>query len=504
MLEVCKKLFTLWGENNVSYCHWKSNEHLLEGLEGTTDLDVYVKPSDKEKAERLLVECQYIECIVQKSNRYPNVVEWIGFDEETGKLVHVHLHYQIITGTKFCKEYVFPIDEQIILTRVKDAETEVFVTNPDLEIIILYCRIALKASNHKKIRPDKNDFKEIAFLKNAISHNNVMLLCQQFMGESGAIFFSLIEKDNLSCKDWENVYEIANKWLAPYRKYSKMTVFARHHYFKARGIILLGLDRIFDVKSIKKKTFPSKGVSICFLGQDGSGKSTLSIKLCEWINWKIEASRFYLGSGDHYNGLLKRLLPKAASITKRRPAATELSTSRDSSSKAGNNNESVKHSLIKIFSSILNSISLRNIAKRAYREVRSAEKYKMKHGIAFFDRFPQNQFEALYDGPKIRYNYLKGQNNFLIRILAKQEERYINDAQKYQPDLIFKLVLPVEESMRRKPEENKSQVAKKAEITEKLVFEKSKTYVVDATQDFNKELLFIKQQIWNLLVNINS
>ena len=51
MLEVCKHLFNQWNDQGIRYCHWKSNEHLMEGLDGETDLDIYVYPTDKEKAE---------------------------------------------------------------------------------------------------------------------------------------------------------------------------------------------------------------------------------------------------------------------------------------------------------------------------------------------------------------------------------------------------------------------------------------------------------------------
>lgn len=503
MLEVCNELFALWGDKEVRYCHWKSNEHLMEGLDGDTDLDVYVSLSDKDKAEKILKACRYIECVVQKGHRYPKVEEWIGFDEITGKLVHIHLHYQIITGTKYCKEYVFPLEEIIISTRIKDLKTGVYIINPNLEMIILFCRIALKSNNKNKILPNQEDVREIEFLRSRISKDNVRALCDQLMGTLGSTFSSLINKEQLTCKEWKTIYTLADKWLTPYRKYSKIEVFIKHNYYKTRFYIILGLNKLLNCRIVNKKTFNSKGISVCFLGQDGSGKSTLSITLCKWLNWKLEASRFYLGSGDHYHGILKSLLPKVSYL---------LHTSKSVDNKSKTNKLNVDEqtnplkgsNIINVISHILNSISLRNIAYRAYKEVFKAERYKERRGIALFDRFPQNQFAALYDGPKVRYNYLRGVSNFWLRYLAKQEESYIDKAQQYQPDLIFKLVLPVEESMRRKPEENQLQVAKKAEITKQLVFDKSIVFVVDATQDFDKELLFIKRQIWNTLVVRNT
>ena len=128
----------------------------MEGLDGLTDLDVYVAPEDREKTEASLVANEYIKFTPQKGARYPMVDEWIGFDYDTGKIVHVHLHYIIITGTKFNKEYVFPIDDLLMKTRVLDEETKVYVASPDVEIIILYSRIVLKASDKSNIKPNKD------------------------------------------------------------------------------------------------------------------------------------------------------------------------------------------------------------------------------------------------------------------------------------------------------------------------------------------------------------
>lgn len=269
MLDVCKQLFCQWNDKDIKYCHWKSNEHLMEGLDGETDLDVFVAPTDKEKAETILVQCRYIKCLTQKSHRYPNVCEWIGFDSATGRLVHVHLHYQIITGTSYCKEYVFPIDDLIIQSRVLDKETNVYVTDPNLEFIILHCRIALKAMKKHGIHVGKEDRKEIAYLKKLMQNDVVQSLCVQLMGEYGVKFYSLIMKESLSCKEWYSVYEIAGRWLKPYRKYSKLHVFFRHHYYMIRELLIIVANTKFNHCHIRRKTIPNNHLSICLLGQDG-------------------------------------------------------------------------------------------------------------------------------------------------------------------------------------------------------------------------------------------
>ena len=194
MLRKCKEFVSLWNSNNIKYCHWKSNEHLEAGLSGETDLDMYVTPSDGDNAESLLSSIGFIKCIPQNSNKYPNVCEWLGFDEMTGKLIHIHLHFCIITGTKYCKEFVYPIDELIISSRVLDERTDVYITNPNLEIILLYSRVVLKAGDKSHIHPGEAVAKEILYLKEKIDEEKLLHFCEVLLDEKGSALYSIISK----------------------------------------------------------------------------------------------------------------------------------------------------------------------------------------------------------------------------------------------------------------------------------------------------------------------
>lgn len=497
MLDVCKQLFCQWNDQAIRYCHWKSNEHLMEGLDGETDLDVFVAPSDKEKAEAILMQCRYIECLTQKSHRYPNVCEWMGFDSATGRLVHVHLHYQIITGTSYCKEYVFPVEDLIIESRVLDKEKNVYVTDPNLEIIILHCRIALKAKKKHGIHVGKEDRREIAYLKERMQKDIVHYLCVRLIGEAGDKFYSLIMEEKLSCEELYEVYQIASGWLKPYRKYSKLHVFFRHHYHMIRELLIIFANTKFHQCNIRRKTFPNSRLSICLLGQDGSGKSTVTTELEKWLNWKIDAHRFYLGSGEHYTSLTKRLISKVTK-SKKQVQSTKESQCVDT---AAPQIKKKKKNIKNFFIATLVSWSLLRIAQRAYKEVKRANQYMKRGGIPLFDRFPQTQFEGIYDGPKIADYYRQSGLDFIIvKWMAQRECAIIKKIQDYQPQLVFKLMLSPEESIRRKPFEKLEAVTLKHEITQKLQFPNSAVYVVDAAQDYQQEICFIKNKIWKTLL----
>ncbi len=505
MLNIARELFVSWNDKEIMYCHWKSNEHLVAGLDGETDLDVYILPKDRERAEGLLLACKYIKFVPQKGARYSMVDEWIGFDNETGKLVHVHLHYQIITGTKFNKEYIFPVDDVMIETRILDDENSVYVTSRELELIILYSRVCLKANDKKKISPNIDYVKEITYLKERLDWDSMEILCTSLCGTEGAFIFDLLKKDNLSCYEWFRLYKVIDKWLKPYKKAGVFTVWCKHNYYKYRNIFNAVVNKRMNAHRVTRKTLKNGGLSVCFLGADGCGKSTVSQEICKWLNWKIEANRFYLGSGDHYNGFLKRILRKGQKVSKSSDAKTIdyalIHENKEKEEKLHSNKKKpfIK-SILKYGFSILSALNLMKISKNASKQLIKADKYMRKGGIALFDRFPQNQFEGLYDGPKIRCRMCTQSKSLLIRILANKEEKYILNAQKSQPNIVFKLLLPPEESIRRKPDHTIEEVAPKAEITPQLVFENSIIYDVDATQDYSHEILEIKRKIWEYMI----
>ena len=497
MLEVCKQLFQQWNNQDIRYCHWKSNEHLMEGLDGETDLDVYVYPSDKGKAEPILCECSYVECATQKGNRYPNVSEWMGFDPATGRLVHVHLHYTIITGTKFCKEYVFPIDDMVIASRILEEETQVYVIDPNLEIIILHCRIVLKAKDKRRIHLSESDQREIIYLKERMQADVVQNLCKQLIGKDGEALYAMIMEDDLSCERWHKVYQISRNWLKPYRKYSQIHVLIRHYYYFFLYLFCLIANKQFNCCFINRKTFPNRRLSICLIGQDGSGKSTVTLELCKWLNWKIDAHRFYLGSGEHYKSLTKWLSSKMSKTKREKNYQPPKEKG-----KCGKREEAKRPKNLKSFiAAILVSWNFLGIARRAYKEVRRADKYMNKGGIPLFDRFPQTQFEGIYDGPKINhYCQQRGINFGIVKWMARKEQKYIEKIQSFQPCLVFKLMLSPEESIRRKPFESIEAITLKHEVTQQLLFPNSVVYTVDATQDYQQEIIFIKNQIWKAIM----
>lgn len=501
MLKVSKELFERWNAKNLRYCHWKSNEHLLPGTEGLTDLDVLLSMQDKDAGEELLNEMQFLRCKSQFGSRYPGVDDWIGFDRETGSLIHLHLHYRLATGHKGMKEYSLPWSELALDTRILNEEYGVFTIEPNLEIVTLYTRIGLKADFKSlfRIRTARFVFpkdikREIDWLKERVNMTKVHQLLDTYYGSKADDVFGIIGKDSISASDYTKLRRIAE---STFRKNSRVRRFKRirevfffvHQRFGQRIF-----QRIRPVIT-KKTPLYGNGISIAFIGQDGSGKSTVTNDIKKWFTWKIEANRFYLGSGDHYKGLLKRLIARGVKVK-------HQNDSRNSNSNSKTTGKIRKKTIKSFIVAVVVSWNMFMIARRAYRVMRRAEKYRLQGGIALYDRFPQMQFEGISDGPRIASSYRNNGLDFAIcKLLARREYYYFRRIQQWQPTLVFKLMLSPEESIRRKPFENYENVKEKHQITKELRFDSSIVYEVDATQDYQQELIFIKNRIWDILIH---
>ncbi len=484
MLGISKELFDEWN-GNVCYCHWKSNEHLEEGLNGITDLDVLLSQQDKEKGSIILKKLNFLRCKAQYGGRYPDVDDWIGFDASTGKLIHLHLHYQIITGSKGMKEYILPWTEECLKTRVIDSEFGVFVADPNIEIVTLYTRIVLKVSpihllklKFGKYNYEKFYSKEIDFLKGKVVWDVVLDNLRRYFGTDAESILQIIKMQSMSVQQFMTLRKYVLRHIVTRTKMG----YIKHEILRWFFLFILPLRKILRYKYgqyfiMRKVPYVGNGASFAFLGQDGSGKSRVTTDIEKWLSWKLDARRFYFGSGEHYNPWQKRLM-----------------------SKIKNN-----HFFLKFIYNVLKFSFISSWSKYVYRLMNKAQNYIHHGGIAIYDRFPQVEFYGINDGPKIPNQLIKIRNCFFYKIAsiyAKKEDDRIRKVISYAPNVVFKLLLSTEESLRRKPQENYETVKRKHDIIKQLKFEESDVYEIDATQDYNIEILKIKEIIWNHLIKL--
>ncbi len=486
ILKAAHELFEEFNKNDILYCHWKSNEHLYEGLIGETDLDVIVHPDCKEKAKEKLFETGYIQLSSQYGSNYPDVEDWITCDEETGKLIHIHLHFRMATGHKGLKEYSLPWTNVILENRIFNSDYEVYVCPPDYEIVALFTRIGLKASYLKyfkaiigKYKFNNSDLREIAYLKDLVDYSKVESILSEFYGNDYKELLKIIQNEKLNSSDMAKLVHLANIYMSSYSSTRGVKAFIKRTWYSFSLPVRTILRKRLDISIITKKTLgENKGITIAFMGQDGAGKTTVTEEIKKWLSWKLDARKYYLGNGDNYWSWRKKLSVALKPI---------------------------KFAPVKVLRGILIINDLKQLSKHTYKLIQSASHYAQKGGIVIYDRYPQVEYYGINDGPKIRKNYLpKIRSSIIARYVekcAEIEEKYIKMSSEICPDGVIKLILDPEISIQRKPQESLENVQKKHEIIKKLDFPGSNTILIDANQDYEKELISIHCFVWEQIVH---
>ena len=403
--------------------------------------------------------------------------------KDTGKLIHIHLHYKMITGHQGMKAYNLPWAGEALKKRVLSEEYPVYTIDPTLETIVLHSRIGLKASN-KKMREAKkptftisnDDIKELDYLVPKIEKERLDGILFSFFPKTKSLLKSLIFSSERNGEWFRLLYKCCKKDLQRYNKfYPFVRVVVRWYYYFLIRFRFVLRDKFGKNIIIRKSAGKSKGLIISFLGQDGAGKSTITDEVFNWLKWKLDVKKFYLGGGDNYSSIWKKLSIKL---------------------KGGHFN---------FLGRVFSIVDLYHLSKRVKRVTKKAYKYSQKGGIAIFDRYPQINYYGINDGPKIRCaaNNKKTSKilRFVMNFFARREENNYKKAISVYPNLVFKLILPPEVSIQRKPEESLDAVIKKHEIIKKMSFEKSIVETIDATMDFTEEIKLIHGIIWDGIVS---
>ena len=138
MLKISSDLIEQLNKKGIKYCHWKSNVGLEKELEGG-ELDLYVDPESKKTFQKAIECLGFIKVIVPLQKHVDNVFHYYGCDSKTGKLLHLHVFYSIITGESLLKNYKFKIGD--ILLEDMTEKLGMPVPNSKLELFLFIIRI---------------------------------------------------------------------------------------------------------------------------------------------------------------------------------------------------------------------------------------------------------------------------------------------------------------------------------------------------------------------------
>ncbi|MEX2514715.1 MAG: hypothetical protein WD335_01125 [Candidatus Paceibacterota bacterium] len=479
-LQTTRVLFDTFNKKKLTYCSWKSNEHLEHGLNGESDLDILVSERDKELCKEILYRNNFKQLVSPSWMHYPLVEDWIGLDQETGKLIHVHLHYELPTGKKLVKEQLLPWTDKILKTRIFDDNFGVYVINPNFELITLVLRIGIKA-RFTKVRSKfpENIIKEINYLRERSKRKKVLSLCRELFGDKeGEKLANIILniKTRISLSDFLYLKKNIQKNIAQYKRFNFLKTNLLYYYRALKIRFFKLINKTFFQHKTKKRLY-SSGIMIAFVGIDGSGKSTATDRLYNWLSVYLNVRKIYFGWNNSFVSGLKKIKKNVFKGSGKQKTSNTESTFRQGF-------------LFYCFAIFL--------ALSKYRKLKNAYRLRNSGNVILADRYPTNRTSfGSSDGPMIDEKYV---TNFLTRTFFTLENKiYRSIREKYDPDVVIRLNISPSEAIKRKPNHNISDLNKKHKILNCADFGNSKVVNVDSTKDLETLLLKIKNILWKMI-----
>ena len=143
-LRTLTDLFDRLHADGIRYCHWKSHEHLRASMTSTTDIALLVDRRATQMLARVLAETSFKRLTAVPCCSHPAIESYLGFDADSGTLLHLNVQYQLTLGEPYLKGYRLPWEQLLLSTRQWDEASRIYVADPHLELLLLAVRVALK------------------------------------------------------------------------------------------------------------------------------------------------------------------------------------------------------------------------------------------------------------------------------------------------------------------------------------------------------------------------
>lgn len=485
-------LLTLLGDfesAGVAYCYWKSSRRVAAALAGETDLDLLVARSDRHVAERLLSTHGYKLCLPIASRDHPALASYIGYDDSTGRLVHVHLHFNLVSGAALLKDFRLPWEPAILARAAHYSRFPIRLLDPASEALLTVVRSALEL---RWIDPVAawhwaDVTRKFALDRDAIA---TRLDPATFRERVSEIFESdvadLVVEGFFTRRPLERQTQLRRhirKALALHRAYGRIETHLRS-WARAVDCAVRNLNRrALYAPRLWHRRAPGGGRVVAVIGVDGSGKSTVAAAVREWLGAEVDVLPMYFGTGDGRPSLAFWPFKIVASLAARcfRTKPRGASHGRISDRPPG------------IVYSTMMMIWAAAVAMEKRGKLRATQRGANRGLVIVADRYPQDEDLGYSDGPllpRLAYapNWLRG---FETRCYAL--------ARRFPPDLVLKLEVQPKTAAQREPDMHPAVIRQRIAAAHCLAFPGARVVCVNAERPLDDVIRTAKREIWSLL-----
>lgn len=473
----------------ISYCCWKSSRTVRHVLTGDGDLDLLIAKTDQHRCEAILL-ARGLKLFPSAPGRdHPSMLSFLGYDEASGQLLHLHLHFRLLAGERLLKNYVLPWEDVILARAITHPTLPIKILDPASEAVLLVIRscLELRRRDPVTLRHWAATTRKFALDRKALAAHidraALYELAAELMGDELA---AQIVQAFYAAEPPQNQGQLRRhieRHLAPYRTYAGLEMRVRT---AGRAALWAGgglNKQFFHLPRPWSRRAPGGGAVVAIIGIDGSGKSTVVAAIRAWLGSEIDVIPIYFGTGDGRPSLLLRPLKMMV------PLATRILGTRPKGASHGKISDRPPG---RLYRGLLTVWALA-VAYDKRGKLLSARRGANRGLIVLTDRYPQSEIIGFNDGPLL--TRLTGTPQWLRRL----EASVYHLAHRLPPDLVIKLQVTPQTAQRREPDMNLSVIRERIEAIPQLTFLASRMVSVDAERPLDDVLRVIKTEIWALL-----
>lgn len=469
----------------VRYCHFKSNDMLLKSMDGRNDLDLLVHRADAQRFLAVLARLGFKRALAPAGRDHPGVGHYYALDTDSGSLVHVHAHFQLVLGDDATKNYRLPIEEAYIASSRHDEALP--IPAPEFELAIFVVRMMLKHATWDAVvlgngSLGEGEVRELRWLRERADPERCRSVVVQHLAGIGVDLWSRC-LDSLEHGSRGARVRLGRELMRAMRTHGRRS--------RSRDTAVRVLRRVqwawtwYVLRKPARKRLDRTGVTVAIVGGDGSGKSTAVEAVADWLDGTFVVHRTHLGRPRP--SLLTLAMKGTIAISRRLAGRPGTTYTVDPRTAGPADFPGVSGALWHVLT-----------ARDRLRDYRRLRRVADAGGIVVSDRWPLPQLH-LMDCSRVGWVLdLEPQPaSPVVRWLARTERRlYANIA---APDVLVVLRLDPEVAVLRRPEDDPEYVRSRNGEVYTTDWRRSRAVVLDADMPAPAVHALIREAVWKRL-----